>query len=504
MRLRTQLALRVIGVVAPAIFGLATLRSYYERRARESAIREFVILRMNAGERLRCEAAPERFGGPPRLLMPGLPSTATSDLGAPAGADSSIPAPHQEMVSPVPMELWAYARDFVSANVSAPPFPAALKEEMLSGASVADAPYEVRGSEGRQAAIRTPWVDGPCAFVLVRTEKFPVALLPPPTAVLALSVVLLSVAVFLASAGVVRRLRRLTRDVSTAVATQYARPVAVSGSDEISDLARAFNAAGGEIQRYIEAIEARETALREFVADTTHDLMVPLTVLQGHLAALRRVAGNRRGEDAASDEVMASAISDAAYLGALVHNLGAATKLEVGSSALELQPVHLPALVHRVVARFRELASAVGVEVEASVPEDPVHVYADVTLLEQAVSNVFHNAVRHNRQGGHAAMVLDLPSERPGTFVLCVVDDGPGVDVSDLGKLGTRGWRRSVSDRQARPGGGLGLHIARSVADRLGLSIVFAVREGGGLRVEFAGLSCPGPVPDTRQAGASS
>jgi two-component system sensor histidine kinase BaeS len=75
------------------------------------------------------------------------------------------------------------------------------------------------------------------------------------------------------------------------------------------------------------------------------------------------------------------------------------------------------------------------VSIDAAIPEHPVLARADVTLLEQAVSNVVYNAVRHNRPRGHVAvLLLELASDasQPGAggkarFCIRVLDDGPGV-----------------------------------------------------------------------------
>ena len=85
---------------------------------------------------------------------------------------------------------------------------------------------------------------------------------------------------------------------------------------------------------------ATPRALREFLADTTHDLAIPLTVLQGHLSSLR---------DVQASAALDSAIDEAHYIGALLHNLGAAAKLEAHELALQRTPVELGALVMRVL-----------------------------------------------------------------------------------------------------------------------------------------------------------
>jgi len=119
------------------------------------------------------------------------------------------------------------------------------------------------------------------------------------------------------------------------------------------------------------------------------------------------------------------------------------------------------------------------------VPEGALWTEGDVTLVEQAVGNVVHNAIRHNRADGHVAVVLDEAG--PDAFLLRVADDGPGVPDDQRVRLGERRFRTEEA-RQRHPDGlGLGLSIASDVAARHGFTLRFAPNEPRGLVVELAG-----------------
>lgn len=117
-------------------------------------------------------------------------------------------------------------------------------------------------------------------------------------------------------------------------------------------------------------------------------------------------------------------------------------------------------------------------------PPSPVWIDGDVTLLEQAVSNLIHNAVRYVQPGGRVAVVLE---ERGPQFVLRVLDDGPGIPP----ELEARVFERSIRSDAARsrhPSGmGLGLSIARFVAEQHGLELGLRRSEAGGAEVEVRG-----------------
>ncbi|MHC4820355.1 MAG: sensor histidine kinase [Planctomycetota bacterium] len=383
------------------------------------------------------------------------------------------------------LDFFAYAADFTSSNPVAFSFDPALRAALEAGADVATAPYEADGKEGLQVAVRMDWSDGPCAVMVARRPW------PLDSAVhrdLVRAAILLAAgmlaAVLLAAGPVVARIRRLTSAVRSSAADRYGTPVDAKGSDEIADLARAFNDAGGQIRGQIETIEERERTLREFVANTTHDVMIPLTVLQGHLADLRRRIDAGETPDR---ERVAEAADEAHYLASLVQNLEAAAKLDAAAGELQQLPVDLSRLVERVSGRHRPVADQRGISLEFAVPEEAITVSGDETLLEQAVSNLVHNAVRHNAEGGNVALTLEAAGE--GKFSIRVADDGPGIATEDLEKVTQRSFRSDEARTRSPDGRGLGLHIAHSVCEGHGFTLDFAALEPSGLEAVISGTT---------------
>src|SRR5262249_30281608 len=131
--------------------------------------------------------------------------------------------------------------------------------------------------------------------------------------------------VLLALGPAVRRIRRLTVAVRHSAASGFTRAVSSDGHDEVAELARAFDAAAGEVRNQLADRDRREQALRDFLANTTHDVMIPLTVLQAHLATLQERAAEGLPIDTA---VLVSAMDEAHYMASMMHNLAIAAKLD--------------------------------------------------------------------------------------------------------------------------------------------------------------------------------
>jgi signal transduction histidine kinase len=470
MTLRRRLTLTLVLATVPLIAAVAWLRAELQRRGMEEAVRESLLARMENGGREQCEQDPAAYGerrwrgrgdgrgeGPPR-----------GDERPPFGRGRRFGGP----------PLGVYDASFQPADAQGPPLSAGLQDALRSR----EVASERRGG-GMLIAARMPWTEGPCVVLTVFRPAPPAFEASPSLLVSALALCAgFLAAVWVASGPVVRRIRLLAGDVRQSAAARYATPVEVAGTDEVAELARAFNEAGREVRAHLSEVEDREATLRTFVANTTHDVMLPLTVLQGHLSQLRKDA------DAAQAGVLAAAAEEAHYIGSLLQNLSAAAKLET-AGAVERHPIDLSALVERVVERHRPVAHATGVALEHAVPEAPLWAEGDVTLVEQAVGNVVHNAIRHNRPGGRVAVVLD--EDGGERFVVRVADDGPGVPAEALARLGERRFRTSEARQRHPEGLGLGLSIARDVADRHGFALMFAPGEPSGLVVELRGPRAP-------------
>ncbi|WAS97776.1 sensor histidine kinase [Nannocystis punicea] len=279
----------------------------------------------------------------------------------------------------------------------------------------------------------------------------------------------LGVAAALGVAGpIFARIRRLAAAARDAAESGHRREIEVRGDDELAELAHTLNAVGRAVRDHVALSERRNAALRDILVDATHDVMLPLTALHGHLGDLGPGA----------------AIAEVHHIAGLLRNLAAAAALATEAAPARVA-IDLNAVLLRVVVRATAPARKAGVELVSAVPEATVWVEGDALLIEQALVNVIDNAVAYNHRGGHVAVVRVRRGHEG--FALRVEDDGPGVTPDELPRL-TERYFRGAHGEQARPGGrGLGLHIAARVAEAHGFALELARGPYGGLCVELRG-----------------
>lgn len=470
MKLRARLLLTTVASALPLVAVVSWVQFRSLDRTAMGALEAHIQMALQSSGRERCETAPARWAAeifPPTIPPPGPPR----------------PGPQ-----PPPVRVFVYDRSGRSVDPFAPPVPGELLSRLDGSRASARAVTATGDGETDDFLMRTSWPDGPCALLLAR-RKLPALTsairgLMPPLEIWAPQVLIMLVGLLIAAGPLVSRIRGLTRRVTESARTGYREQVGLAGSDEIGELARAFDDAGQQIRAQLEAQERRERTLRDFLENTTHDVMIPLTVLQGHLSALQSASP--------SDEAVAGAMREAHYMASLIHNLSAAAKLEAGEPAQQRADVDLGDVLQRAVARHLPIARRSGVSLEMASPPEKVIAQGDVTLVEQALSNVIYNAVRYNRDGGHVAALLERSGAR---FTVLVIDDGPGIPEAERSRLLERHFRGNEARSRAPEGRGLGLNIAFRVAALHGWELKLSAAEGGGLQVEFTGACYPIPGP---------
>ncbi|MFN7341655.1 MAG: sensor histidine kinase [Opitutia bacterium] len=190
---------------------------------------------------------------------------------------------------------------------------------------------------------------------------------------------------------------------------------------------------------------------REFIANASHDLRTPVTILRGYAETLQQDHSTMSAEDRA--RFMGKLVDATQRLGRLLESLLALASLESGVR-LEIASGGLAAAVEEIAAEMRERLRGEGARLEISIEDREGG--ADPTQARRLVQNLLENAVAHAR--GMSRLVVRVRGAR-----VEVEDDGPGVATAELGRLFDRFYRADRSRRQG--GSGIGLSIVRQVAE---------------------------------------
>jgi signal transduction histidine kinase len=380
--------------------------------------------------------------------------------------------------------IYAYdSASLASSNPEAPPLRLDLWNEIAAGQQppiVLD--FGLLRAEGGAAVFRGS-ADGPCAIEQATWPHQPIeraafrSLSLGGVAVVGLAAAL---AFLFVVVPLLRRIERLRLAAEKVGDEDGYMPAETRTRDELGQLSAALDRAHARILEDAARIEQRRSDLQRHLADVAHDLKTPISSL--HLALEQAVDANRDPDVA---DLVGRALDDAVYLAALTTNLRLASEIREGwDPAASTHTVNLTETVEHVVGRARFFAKRKGIALEAAVPDGDALARCDPVAAEQALSNVVENAVTHGDRGGHVAVVLHADGT---SFVLTVVDDGPGVPPAALPRLGERTFRSDEARVRDPRGSGLGLAITSEVCARVGWKLAFDAEQPRGLRVTLSG-----------------
>jgi PAS domain S-box-containing protein len=216
-----------------------------------------------------------------------------------------------------------------------------------------------------------------------------------------------------------------------------------------------------------------EQMKRDFVATVSHELRTPLTPLKGLLQSLNK--GLVEDSPQARREYHAIMLRQTERLERLISDLLDVSRLDAGHLPMDAVPVEVDALLEREIADASQLAAVREVRFER--PKHPVWVVADPFRLGQIVTNLLSNAFKYSPAG--APVIVKLT--KLGDFALISVQDrGEGIAMDDQDRVFERFYRAETGLTQTAGGFGLGLFIARSLAEAMGGGLVLSSRPGEG------------------------
>jgi signal transduction histidine kinase len=472
MMLRRRVVLASLAAALPAAVVLGYAADRLRMADLEVALERVVRSQLNDQVRERCESDPTWF------LTGTLEGRPKGGVFIETRPDDLPPRPK---VVPQPFELFAYDEQFIGSSSASARFPAEFRQALRTGVPQVNAPHVTAQGTGVQLAVPTGWIGSTCSFFLGRMD-------PPPNQRRQrwLTYASLFGAAFLvgllAAGETVTRVRRLARQVREAVDAGYVTIGPDRQQDELSSLTFVYNDAVKALQERKARIDDQDAALRRFVQSTEEDVSRPLAALETTLGAAASGVGPARLE-------LHDALKQAHDLSSRVENLTAAAHLRLIGQDPPTTTLDLNAIVTAVIARHMPIADTAAVALHLSLPPTTITIAGDEKLVERAIANVVDNAIRYNRPGGEVRVTL-AAAEDHTRFRLCVTDTGDGV--SDETFRGLTAVRRFRGDegRNRRPGApGLGLAVAREVADRFKLRLDLKRPAAGGFEVELSGAA---------------
>ena len=269
------------------------------------------------------------------------------------------------------------------------------------------------------------------------------------------------------------RLRELERAAERFGAGESSTRAPAHGRDEIAHVATAFNHMAADLEQRTDALRISDQLRRQMLADISHELRTPLTTMRGYLDTLDMPEivldedKRRRYVDTARRETI--------RLERIVSDLLELARFENGVAAIAPRVVAIERVFAGVARRFERDAAAANVTIRTRVDPAADQIVADPDRLDQAISNLVANALRHTPAGG--TIDLDAAVGNDGCRI-AVLDSGRGIAPEHLAHVFERFYKVDASRTSGLVGSGLGLSIVKAIVERHGGTIAVTSQPG--------------------------
>lgn len=255
---------------------------------------------------------------------------------------------------------------------------------------------------------------------------------------------------FIISRTLTKPILRIEKATKRIAEGDYSVKLDVTSGDEIGSLAESVNYMTGELSK-------TDEPRKDLIANVSHDLRTPLSLIRGYAETLRDVTGDNREK---RERQLGIIIDETERLDRIVSDMLDLSKLQSGSISVSPAPFGVCGAFADIISRYDDLSAKSGIETVSECPEGLAAV-GDLARLEQVFYNLINNAFNHTKAGGR----ITLAAARNGETVrFSVTDTGSGISKEDLPRIFDRYYKGEAGVRKI-VGTGLGLAIVKNILD---------------------------------------
>ncbi len=247
---------------------------------------------------------------------------------------------------------------------------------------------------------------------------------------------------------------------------------------DLSTLAITFNEMADTIVQNIEEIKSVDVLRRELVANVSHDLRTPLTVMQGYIETLQIKKGSLN--DGQNNEYLDIIKKSIKQLTQLVSQLFEYSKLEAKQVKPQKEPFAITDLVYDIQSKYELIAKEKNINLTTEFIDKTPLVFADIGLVERAIQNLMDNALKFTPNKGKIKITINHDNEN---VTVKIKDSGPGISKEDQKYIFER--FRQTEGKHKKSGIGLGLAIVKKIMELHETNIKIISKPNEGSTFEF-------------------
>ncbi|WP_420321657.1 sensor histidine kinase [Flagellimonas sp.] len=227
---------------------------------------------------------------------------------------------------------------------------------------------------------------------------------------------------------------------------------------DLANVASTYNHMADTILSDIEKIKSVDQLRQELIANISHDLRTPLSIIQGYIETLHMKDSELTAEERA--EYLKTISRSSERLSKLISQLFEYSKLEANQIQPQKEPFLISELANDIHRNYMLLAEQKNIDLKLSMSQNTPLVFADISLVERAIQNLMDNALKFTPEGGKVTVKIE--SEYDHVEVI-IKDSGPGIKKDNQALIFER-YRQTKAGEQ-KEGAGLGLAIVKKIVE---------------------------------------
>lgn len=259
------------------------------------------------------------------------------------------------------------------------------------------------------------------------------------------------------------------RNTTTELAKgNYEVTTQVNQSDEIGELAKSIDKLALQLDKSSKESERFEKMRQNFIANISHELRTPITVIRGSIEAICDGIIKDSGQLKNYNEQI---LSDSIHLQRLVNDLIDLTKLQNTDFSIDKSTINLFEIINDAVRSMKQISTKKGVKInfsaENAIEEDKYLFVGDYQRIRQMIIIVLDNAIKFSNENQKVDILLKKENNK---YEIKICDNGKGIDSKNIGEIFNRYHKSNTEEN--KNGMGLGLAIAKEIAIRHNIEIM--------------------------------
>ncbi|MED3804317.1 sensor histidine kinase [Lysinibacillus xylanilyticus] len=238
-----------------------------------------------------------------------------------------------------------------------------------------------------------------------------------------------------------------------------------TANQELQQLLIAMNALLDHNQRVLATHRKMESSMKKMLANISHDLKTPLTVVLGYTEMLQLKQSLSEEEQR---RLLKGVHSKSLEVLKIIHTFFDLAKLEAGDTDYPMTKINVNEICRKNILSFYDMVTSMGLEIDIAIPEMSVYAFGNEEALDRVLNNLLSNAVAY----GAAGNIIGLTVRNDDTNIFIDVwDRGKGIDEYHIDNVFERMYTLEDSRNKSFQGSGLGLTITKRLVELMGGSI---------------------------------